>query len=135
MPSTCCWFFGPRVRIEMTSRSSGDWRGGRPVILIVQQHQDSRDMYVDFLQTHGFATLETADGDTALGLATDADLVVTDNRLSGGLDGLTLIARLRGATSTADIPIIVVAAHAFSGDRADARATGCDAFLPMPCLP
>jgi two-component system, cell cycle response regulator DivK len=105
------------------------------VILLAQDHDDSREMYAEFLRHFGYTVVPVADGDTALEHALNADVVVTSIRLRGSLDGATLIQRLRDNDRTKDTPIIVLAAEVFPQSRVAVEAAGCDAFLPMPCVP
>jgi CheY-like chemotaxis protein len=104
------------------------------VVLLVQPHGDSREMYAEFLRRNGFSILAVDNGHDALSAAVDAHIIVT-GILVPGLDGLELIARLRSDTRTKNKAIIVLTACAFPADRARAEHAGCDVFLPMPCAP
>jgi CheY-like chemotaxis protein len=105
------------------------------VVLLVESHEDSRDMYADYLLACGFR-VQTADTtDDALRRASDADVIVTEIRVRGSFDGVELIGRLRDADETKETPIIVLTACAFATDQQRALAAGCDVFLPKPCLP
>jgi CheY-like chemotaxis protein len=103
-------------------------------VLLVQPHDDSRDLYTTSLQRAGMAVLAVADGADALDLAPQADVVVTGLRV-GSVDGVDLIARLRRDSRTRFTPIIVLTASAFPRDRLRAEGAGCDLFLTLPCLP
>lgn len=105
------------------------------VVLLVQHHDDSREMYAEFLAYRGFKVLSLADGDGAFDVASQADVIVTSIRLRGITDGITLIERLRDNPKTKQTPIIVLAASVFPDDRARAANAGCNAFLPMPRTP
>ena len=47
------------------------------VVLLVEPHDDSREMYVEFLLHHGFAPVAVSNAETALPLAPRADVIVT----------------------------------------------------------
>ena len=105
------------------------------VVLLVESHDDSRNMYADYLRACGFI-VQTADTtDEGLLLAGDADVIVTEIRVHGSLDGVEFVGRLRDAHDTKQTPIIVLTACAFEPDQRRARAAGCNVFLPKPCLP
>jgi len=105
------------------------------VVLLIESHDDSRDMYADYLRACGF-TVQTADTtDEGLILASDADVIVTEIRVHGSFDGVELVGRLRDADATKQTPIIVLTSCAFEPDHERARAAGCTVFLPKPCLP
>jgi CheY-like chemotaxis protein len=105
------------------------------VVLLVESHDDSRDMYADYLRHCGF-TVRTADTtDEGLIRASDADVIVTEIRVHGSFDGVELVSRLRDAARTRQTPIIVLTSCAFAPDQQRAQAAGCNLFLPKPCLP
>ena len=110
-------------------------RSRRRVVLLVQRHDDTREMYAEFLRYRGFSVLAATNADDAVRLAPQADVVLTGIRLTGHADGEELIARLRRESQTRSVLVLVLAAMAFPEDRARAEAAGCDAFLPLPCLP
>ncbi|HEV8438717.1 MAG TPA: response regulator [Methylomirabilota bacterium] len=108
----------------------------QPLILIVDDFRDGREMYVKFLRFHGFRVIEASDGQSALNIAGDAlpDLVVLDLGLPG-LDGWEIARRLKTDSWTKGIPVIALTGHVFADSQQRARAAGCDAFLTKPCLP
>ena len=105
------------------------------VVLLAQPHDDTREMYAEFLRHNGFTPIAVSNGTDALKAAPRADLIVTGIRLSGGDDGLDVIARLRADERTKNRPIIVLTACVAPADRKRAETAGCDLFLPKPCLP
>jgi CheY-like chemotaxis protein len=104
-----------------------------PVVLVVNPHADTREMCSEYLRDFGWSVLQAADGDQALQFMADVDVLVTELRLNGVLDGTELIRRFRHGHRWADMPIIVMTAHVFPSDCQDAGAAGCDAFLSIPC--
>lgn len=108
----------------------------RPVVLLVQpSHDDSLDMYAEFLRYHGLAVIPASDARHALMLAPQADIVVTGMNLDDPMDGVALVSRLRHMDCTRSTPIVVLTACAWPTDRERAEGAGCDVFLPKPCLP
>ncbi len=59
------------------------------------------------------------------------DLILMDIGLPD-IDGLEVTRQLKADARTCDIPIIAVTAHAMTGDREKALATGCDEFDTKP---
>ena len=60
------------------------------------------------------------------------DLVLLDISLKGAEDGLNLARFLRSTKYLNHIPILAITAHAFTSDRANAMAAGCNGFLTKP---
>jgi two-component system, cell cycle response regulator DivK len=108
----------------------------KPVILLVEDFADARDMYREYLEYSGF-TVETAgDGHEAIVKANEhnPDLILMDLSLPG-LDGWEATKRLRADPATAHLTIVALSAHALAADWERARLAGCDGFIAKPCLP
>jgi DNA-binding response OmpR family regulator len=107
-----------------------------PLILIVEDDQDTREMYALGLTLSDFRIVEATDGEEAFEKARDLrpDLVVTDLTLGGG-GGLGLVTRLKEATFTRGIPVIVLTGAAREEQRESALRNGCDLLLTKPCAP
>jgi two-component system, cell cycle response regulator DivK len=105
------------------------------VVLLVQSHDDSREMYAEFLRHHGLEVVCPDDVEEAMTLALTADVIVTELRLPGTLDGYDFIQRLRADKRTQKKRIIVVTSWAWQTERLRAEEAGCDLFLTKPCLP
>jgi chemosensory pili system protein ChpA (sensor histidine kinase/response regulator) len=107
----------------------------RPLILIVEDHADTREMYAEYLGA-SFDVIEAADGQQALGLLEyrAPAVVITDFSLPG-IDGFELIRRIRDNEATAHIPVICLSGHAGRVHEERAREVGCDRVLEKPCLP
>jgi len=105
-----------------------------PVVL-VQPNPDDRDMYAEFLAHHGVPTVAVSSAEEALAIAPNAGVIVTGIVLSGTVDGIELMRRLRSDARTDHTPIIVLTACVRPADYVRAKTAGCDVFLPKPCLP
>jgi CheY-like chemotaxis protein len=107
-----------------------------PVVLIVENHQDSLAMYAFGLLAMGFQplTAENADDGFARACEFHPDVVIADVRLPG-VSGLELTRRLRKDARTRDAVIIVLASQPEGSATREARDAGCDGVLLTPCLP
>jgi CheY-like chemotaxis protein len=107
-----------------------------PVVLLVDDHVDSRTAYTFALAHSGFRVEEAATAAQALQRVakTTPDVVVTDLRLPDS-DALTLCRTLKEAAPTRDVPIIALTGHADPETARTARAAGCVSVLVKPCLP
>jgi CheY-like chemotaxis protein len=114
----------------------GDVHRESPVVLLVDDHEDSAAMYAIGLLAMGFqpVTAETAEDGFERACHIQPDVVVADVSLSGA-SGLELTRRLRNDRRTRDAGIIVLTGHAYDSMKDQARAAGCDRFLIKPCLP
>jgi CheY-like chemotaxis protein len=106
-----------------------------PLVLIVDDAQDNREAYAEYLQYRGFRTTEAGNGEQALEEfhRSAPDVVLLDMRLPD-FSGVEVSRRMRsmGAGGTT---IIALSACVFEQDVAAAMESGCDAFLAKPCLP
>jgi CheY-like chemotaxis protein len=106
-----------------------------PVVLLVEDHEDTRQMYAEFL--HGtFEIHGVADAQAALqaAAANPPDIVVTDLSLPG-MDGFELSRRLRNDPAFGAPPVICLSGLTVALHEARARAAGCARVLQKPCLP
>ena len=108
----------------------------RPRVLIVDDFEDARTLYVMFFERLGFVVDEAADGAEALAIigARPPDAVVTDLAMPV-MDGLELTRAIRGNAETAGLPIIVITGNAMAVNVREAREAGADEVLVKPCLP
>jgi CheY-like chemotaxis protein len=110
-------------------------RGTRRRVLIVEDHDDARQMLRHLLESLGHEVHEAADGisglERALALAPDA--VVVDIGLPG-LDGYAVARELRKASSAGPL-LIAVTGYGQDGDRQRSAEAGFDAHLTKPIDP
>ena len=107
-----------------------------PLILVVDDYQDAREMYAEYLQFSGFRVAEAKNGNEAVdqAFALKPDLILMDLSLPG-MDGWEATRRLKADESTKHIPIVALTGHALAGASEGARRAGCDSFVTKPCLP
>jgi two-component system phosphate regulon response regulator PhoB len=107
----------------------------RPVVLLVEDHTDTRQMYAEFLAA-SFDVLEAADGQQALAVLEQRvpAVVITDFSLPG-FDGFELIRRIRRNHITEGVPVICLSGYGGRAHEQRAREVGCDRVLEKPCLP
>ena len=107
-----------------------------PLILVVDDYQDAREMYAEYLQFSGFRVAEARNGNEAVerAFALKPDLILMDLSLPG-MDGWEATRRLKADEATRDIPIVALTGHALAGASEGARKAGCDSFVTKPCLP
>jgi CheY-like chemotaxis protein len=104
----------------------------KPLVLLVDDSDDSREMYSIYLARHGFEIAEAATGKTAVerAAALAPDVIVMDLSLPD-MDGAIAIDRIKGDPRSSTAVVLVVSGHAAPLD--DARTW--DAHLTKPCLP
>jgi CheY-like chemotaxis protein len=108
---------------------------GRPSVLLVEDHQDTRQMYAEFLSA-SFDVWQAGDGLEGLEAIRRhrPDLVITDLSLPG-LDGFELVSAIRSDPALHDIPVICLSGFGGHGHEGRAREAGCDRVLQKPCMP
>jgi CheY-like chemotaxis protein len=105
----------------------GPGESRKPVILLVEDDVLVRFTTADILREEGFDVLEAVDSSEALALLTTGhplDLVITDIRMPGHMDGVQLASVIKATRP--NLPIALLSSHL---DRADHEA---DAFVPKP---
>ena len=107
-----------------------------PLILVVEDFDDAREMYRDYLEFAGFRVETARDGREGIekARALQPDLILMDLSLPG-IDGWEATRLLKAAPETRQILIIALSAHALATEGERARAAGCDGFIAKPCLP
>jgi CheY-like chemotaxis protein len=105
-------------------------------ILIVEDNDDNRSIYRQYLTHAGYRILEAGNGvdGIALALSERPDLVLMDISMPQ-MDGLTATRHLKADPVASSIPIIALTAHAMPTDADTALAAGCDAYLAKPVMP
>lgn len=102
-------------------------------ILVIEDNAVNMKLISTVLGINGHTVLEArlaVDG-IALACSEAPDLILMDIELPG-MDGLEATAILKGARTTAHIPVVALTAFAMKGDEARFRAAGCDGYVAKP---
>jgi two-component system cell cycle response regulator DivK len=107
-----------------------------PLVLVVEDYQDAREMYAAYLQFSGYRVAEASNGLEALDKTRELmpDIILMDLALPK-MDGWEATRQLKADERTRHIPIVALTGHALAGHAEGARQAGCDAFVTKPCLP
>jgi|SRR3712207_792584 len=118
--------------------SSGDARArdgaaGRPLVLVVEDHEDTRMMLRTMLEMRGYRVAEAGDGEEGVRLARRERprAVIMDATLPR-LDGLAATRRIRADERLARVPVVFLSGHARPDFRAEALDAGGTDFLVKP---
>jgi CheY-like chemotaxis protein len=107
-----------------------------PLVLVVEDYQDAREMYAAYLQFSGYRVAEASNGVEAVEKARELlpAIILMDLALPK-MDGWEATRLLKADERTRNIPIVALTGHALAGHAEGARQAGCDAFVTKPCLP
>ena len=107
-----------------------------PLVLVVDDFQDNREMYAEYLAFSGFRVIQAANGKEALdqAFANRPDIIIMDLSLPV-MDGWEATRRLKADQRTNAIPVVALTGHAMQGHSKGAMDAGCDSFVAKPCLP
>ena len=107
-----------------------------PLILVVDDYEDAREMYAEYLRFCGFRVAEARNGNEALEQAFTLmpNLILMDLSLPG-MDGWEATRQLKADERTRQIPVVALTGHALAGASEGAKKAGCDSFVTKPCLP
>lgn len=106
------------------------------VVLLVEDHEDTRAMCALGLALEGFAVREAASAAAALAILDreTPDIVVTDLAMPG-MDGVELCRRIRERPSGRRVPILAVTGHSHSPAFSDVADAGACAACSKPLAP
>lgn len=105
----------------------------RPLVLVTDDHEDTRQLFRTILGIHGCSVIEAADGEEAVLLAQNScpDLILMDSTLPH-LDGLGATRRIRESSNGRHTPIVFICGRAEPYFRDVAFDAGCDEFMVKP---
>jgi len=109
---------------------------GQPLILIVDDEEDVRDLVGSNLRRAGFATAEATDGISAVRMARmrNPDAVVLDVMMPGK-DGFSVCAEMRADSELNHMPIVMLTARGMTEDRITGLMRGADDYIAKPFSP
>jgi two-component system, cell cycle response regulator DivK len=110
--------------------------GEPPLILIIDDTEDNREVYVQFFRHQGWRVSAAEDGIEGLRMAAEQvpSLIVLDLGLPK-MDGWQVAEQLKGNEATRHIPIIACTGHAGADLKKRALAAGVNDYVVKPCLP
>ena len=99
-------------------------------VMIVEDNELNMKLFRDLIEAHGYATIQTRNGQTAVELARKhrPDLIIQLPEISG----LDVTRDLKADPDLHRIPVIAVTAFAMKGDEERIRAGGCEAYISKP---
>jgi chemosensory pili system protein ChpA (sensor histidine kinase/response regulator) len=108
----------------------------RPLVLFVDGHEDTRELYAVALASFEFETITVDDAQRAFARAWEAhpDVIVTEISFPES-DGWQLVHDLKRDPRTRDIPVVVLTGRVDASVRQRAEHEGCATLLLKPCLP
>ena len=105
----------------------------KPVVLIVEDHDDTREMLQLVLGIFGCRVLAAANGDEAMSLAEGIlpDLILMDMKLPR-LDGLALTRVIRSHPILSKVPIVAITGMVTPQFHREVLSAGCNHCLNKP---
>ena len=123
--------YGPVVQVERH-----DTKAGTGHALVVDDVDDTRELYAEVLEDEGFRVVMAAHAEDGLekAFADRPDIVIMDHSLPG-MDGCEATRILKDDPRTASVPVIMVTGHALTSLEELARKCGADDFRTKPLSP
>jgi two-component system cell cycle response regulator DivK len=108
----------------------------RPLVLIVDNNRDNREMYAEYLHTRGFRVIACSDSEASVSLARSCvpDIILMELRMIG-MSGLEVIDRMKREPVLAHLPVVALTASVLDFEQAAAMAAGFTEVLAKPCFP
>jgi signal transduction histidine kinase/CheY-like chemotaxis protein len=109
------------------------YKGDRHKILFVDDRWENRSVIKNLLEPIGFEIIEAVNGEEGLEKAYSVKPsgIITDLAMPV-MDGFEMVKQMRCSPELKDSIIIASSASVFEFHRQEARAAGCDDFLPKP---
>src|SRR6185369_6584720 len=108
----------------------------QPLVLLVDNHKDNREMYAEYLQTRGFHVIPCSDSQASIDVArqSEPDIILLELRMFG-MNGIQVLRELRKDPALEHVPVVALTASVMTRERAAADAAGFTALLPKPFFP
>lgn len=137
MPRKSCWAncVTPKDR-NLSDPIMNDIPNGRPRILIVDDVNENLHLLMNILRD-GYAIVAANSGEKAIELAERKplpDLILLDIKMPG-MDGYSVLSRLKANPVTAEIPVIFVTALSEAADEARGLTLGVADYITKPINP
>jgi len=104
-----------------------------PLVLIVEDHADTRFLLHYLLEQWGYRVIEAENGEDAVvqAITFAPDLILMDASLPRA-DGFSATRRIRERDELRTVPVVFLSGHILPGDREAAFAAGCNDYLVKP---
>lgn len=105
-------------------------------VLVVEDNETNRRLFVYLLSKYGHQAVEADDGQACLDLLKeddDFDLVLCDIQMPR-VNGYEVARRLKAEACWRHIPVVAVTALAMVGDREKVVAAGFDGYITKPIM-
>jgi two-component system, cell cycle response regulator DivK len=111
-------------------------RDSRPLVLLVEDSPDTRELYAEILRISGFrvATAETGFEAVVNASCLVPDVILMDLSLPG-IDGWEATRLIKQSPPTMKVPIVAFTAYAQPEYLERAKDAGCCSILTKPCVP
>lgn len=108
----------------------------RGIVLLIEGHQDTRDVYGGALRRRGYEVLEAGTAAEGIRLARESkpDVVLLDMALPD-LDGWQAAERFEHDPDTAGVPVLAITVHARDSHQGRDVLAGRDVLLEKRCSP
>ena len=104
-----------------------------PFVLYIEDNFHNRRLVGKILASRGIRVVEAEDGLSGLRqMRQERPAVVLLDISLPDIDGLEVLARIRGDAALREIPVVALTASAMHGDRERFLAQGCDDYLSKP---
>jgi two-component system, cell cycle response regulator DivK len=102
-------------------------------ILVVEDNPLNMELVCDILEANGYAVYQASAAQEGIKIARESipHLILMDIQLPG-MDGLAATQILKDDTTTKDIPVVALTAHAMKGDEQKALEAGCSGYITKP---
>lgn len=103
------------------------------LILIVEDHDDTRFMLRTLFEMRGIGVVEAADGETGVRVAEEVrpDMILMDMNLPR-LNGLAATRLIRESKTLSGVPVVILSGDAAPPSQVAAYAAGCSDYLVKP---
>lgn len=125
-----------QVREDERGAEGDDDRSAAPLVLVVDDVDDNRDLYTEYLKHEGLRVAEACDGQEALERIAEEepDVVIMDLGMPR-MDGWEATRLIKANPRTKHIPVLVLTGFATQLDLDRALAAGANALATKPFTP
>lgn len=104
-----------------------------PLVLIVDDFREAREMYALWLEMEGFRAAQASTAADAIARArAERPAVILMDLSLPGTDGIEATRQLKADPRTTHIPVLAISGHIAEGVAHAAREAGCHGFILRP---